>query len=566
MFFMRFYYLFLLIFITGISQEKYPKNYFRPPMDIQLSISGSFGELRPNHFHTGIDFRTEKREGIPIFATADGNISRIKISTGGYGKSIYIDHPNGFTSVYAHLQKAEGNIQTFIVNEQYIQKKYEIELFPKTTDLIIKKGDLIGFSGNTGSSGGPHLHFEIRDTKSENTINPLFFGYDSNMKDTKTPTVLGITAYPLSENSKINGQNKPIIIPISLQEDGSFLASKVLAIGEIGFGINGHDTSDFNYGKNGIYKLETFVNGQSHFTYEFDSFSFDEAKFINNFIDFKTYSIQKQRIQKLFINDYYPKNIIKLAKNKGVLNLGNNLFLNYKIVVQDFHKNIRVINIPISSGVPVLSTPQLPIANSPINLKANQEYSFAKENISVIVPENTFFENFKLNYKIEKNKLTFHDDSVPIQNAYTVTFTEKMEEKEAKKTFIANLENGKSEYNYTFKKENTFTIKTKKLGVFYLAKDEIAPKIYKPNFKDKDVLDAFSSFKLFISDNLSGIKEYNAYLNDQWILMEHENKLNRLTYNFADNKHIKGENKLKVIVTDHCGNSTTFETSFIKNN
>ena len=564
MFFMRFLLVFILFFETIYSQNTYPHDYFRLPLDIPMSISGSFGELRYGHFHTGIDFRTEKREGLPVYAAADGFISRIKISTGGYGKSIYIDHPNGFTTVYGHLQSAEGIIQDSILKQQYTQKKYEVEFFPKPTYLIVKKGDIIGYSGNTGGSGGPHLHFEIRETKTEMIINPLYFGFNQNLKDSTPPQILGILAYPIGENSQVNGSEKPIIVTLSLQKDGTYLATRVLASGTIGFGINTHDTSNFNYGKNGIFKLDTFLNGVPYFSYKFDSFSFDDAKYINNFIDYPLYQSQKQRFQKLFLGNFYPTNIIKTVKNNGLITVANNFTLNYKIVVQDFHNNISVINIPLAYfNAPVSKKNEL--KKTPYFLKALNEHSYTKDGISVFIPEKTFFEDFYINFNVKDNQLTLHDESVAVQNSYTINFdVSTIDLKNQEKMFIGNLDRGNLEYNNTFKKENTFTINTKKLGTFLLSKDSISPKIYKPNFKEGDNMDLVKQLKIYISDNLSGIKEINAYLNGKWILMEYESKLNRLTYNFNDNIHIIGRNDFKIIVSDNLGNSTTFESYFLK--
>lgn len=561
---MKFLIVFLFFGTVSTAQDSFPKDYFRSPMDIPMSISGSFGELRASHFHTGLDFRTEKREGIPVFASADGFISRIKISTGGYGKSIYIDHPNGFTTVYAHLQTANGLIQEYIIKESYAQKKYEIELFPKPTELIVKKGDLIGYSGNTGSSGGPHLHFEFRETKTEKIINPLLFGFDSKLKDTKTPQVLGLVAYPINENSQVNGSQLPVFIGLSLQKDGTYLASKVFASGNIGFGINTHDTSDFNYGRNGIYQLDTFMNGMPYFGYKFDIFSFDEGKYINTFIDYSKYNSQKQRFQKLFYGKYNPDNIIKYKKNDGIINLLSNLSFNYKIVVQDFHGNKIVVNVPISFSKMPITQPRNN-SKTPYFVKAFNEHSYKKDNISVAFPENTFFDDFYLKFDVKNNELYLHDKSVAVQNSFSITFdVTDVPENQREKMFIANLDDGVADYNNTVKKENLFTINTKKLGKFFLYKDEENPKIYKPSFENESNLDDKNSFKIFISDNLSGIKEYNAYLNGNWILMEYENKLNRLTHNLNDKIYQIGNNEFKLIVTDNLGNTTTFESNFTK--
>lgn len=561
---MKFLVVIILFFETIYCQNNYPQDYFRLPLDIDMSISGSFGELRSGHFHTGIDFRTQQREGLPVYATADGFISRIKISTSGYGKSIYIDHPNGFTTVYGHLQRAHDKIQDFIISEQYTQQKYEIENFPKPDVLMVKKGDIIAYSGNTGGSGGPHLHFEIRDTKTENVLNPLLFGFNNNLNDTVSPQIIGVLTYPVGEFSQVNGSEKPLYVPLSLQKDGTYLAGKVLASGKIGFGINTYDTSNFNYGRNGLFKLDTFLNGMPYFSYQFDNFSFNDTKFINNFIDYPLYQTQRQRIQKLFVNSIYANNIIKTVKNNGLIEVSNNYTLNYKIVAEDFHQNKTVLNIPIEySNLPVSQKKE--IKTTPYFLKSTNEHSYAKDSISVFIPENTFFEDFFINFDVKNNQLTLHEETVPVQNNYTISFdVSKINQAEQEKMFIGNLDKGRLEYNNTLKKENTFTINTKKLGVFLLSKDSISPKIYKPNFKEGDNMDKVNDLKIYVSDNLSGVKEINAYLNGKWILMEYESKLNRLTHSFNDKIYQLGKNDFKIIVSDNLGNSTTFESHFIK--
>ncbi|WP_395057577.1 M23 family metallopeptidase [Flavobacterium sp.] len=561
---MRILIVFLFVFNVVFAQEKYPKDYFRSPLDIPLAIAGSFGELRPNHFHSGIDFRTQKKEGFPVYATADGFVSRIKISTGGYGKSIYIDHPNGFTTVYGHLQRAVPAIQNILNAEHYSKKSYEIEIFPKPNEILVKKGDLIAYSGNTGNSGGPHLHFEIRDTKSEKIINPLFFGYDSSYIDTKAPQISEILVYPLSYGAQVNGSPNPVAISLSLQKDGTYLSSKISARGKIGFGINAYDISENNYGKNGVFKLNACLNGMPYYNYEFDSFSFDETKYINDFIDYPRYKFQNQRFQKLFVGNMYANNIIKNTKNNGVIDISSNFTMNYKIVLQDFHGNETIVNIPISyDNLPSRDASEA--LKTAYFLKARNENNYVKEGISVFIPANTFYEDFYLKFDVKNNELLLHDDSVAVSEYMTITFdVSKMVASDKEKMFIANLDGLKNEYNTTLKNDSLFTIKTKKLGKFFLSKDTIAPLVLKPNFIDGANLDKQQTLKVSITDDLSGIASYNAYLNGKWILMEYESKLKRLTHYLSDSVYINGNNKFLIIVKDNLGNSTTFESNFNK--
>jgi murein DD-endopeptidase MepM/ murein hydrolase activator NlpD len=564
MFFMRNLLILFLFFNAAFGQTSYPKDYFRYPLGNTPAISGSFGELRPGHFHSGLDFKTDKQEGLPVYAAADGFISRIRISTSGYGKSIYIDHPNGFTTVYGHLQRTTPEIQAFLDQEHYSKQSYEIDIYLNPKDLIVKKGDIIAYSGNTGGSGGPHLHFEFRETASEKVLNPLLFGFDSLYKDTKAPIVNGIIAYPKDDFSQVNGNLNPVIIPISLQKDGTFLASKVKASGKLSFGINTYDMTDNSFNKFGIYKMETFLNGVPYFNYDFESFSFAETRYINTFIDYSRYENTRQRYQKLFVGNFYPGNIIKFVKNDGVIDVSQNFTATYRIEVQDFFGNKNIITIPIEFSNPTT----LILKNttkSPYFLKSKIDNSYSKDDISVFFKENTFYEDFYLNFDVKNNELFLHDDSVAVKENFVINFdVSKIPVSDREKMFIANLNDGKISYQNTIKNENTFSTWTKSLGKFYLTKDVTAPRISKPNFVEGSNLDNQKTLQVYISDDLSGIKSYNAYLNGNWILMEYESKLNKIFHNLSGNKTIIGKNELKIVVEDNVGNVSTFQSTFTK--
>ena len=274
------------------------------PLDIPIQLAGNFGELRTNHFHAGFDIRTQQKEGLNVYAVADGYISRIKISPYGYGKAIYIDHPGGYTTVYGHLSKGSQTVQDFIVAEQYKQKSSEIDLFPKPGDLPVKKGDLIAYSGNTGGSEGPHLHFEFRDTKTEKIINPMFFGFDKIVLDNKPPVITTLIVYPISADAQVNKSIEPITLSISKMADGTYTSELVKANGTIGFGFAGYDSQDYGSGKNGIFKIVTSDNGNPSYSYTFDSFSFEDTRFVNALIDYPRFKKNGQRIQELF--QYQP--------------------------------------------------------------------------------------------------------------------------------------------------------------------------------------------------------------------------------------------------------------------
>jgi len=558
---MKFVIFFLVYSINFFAQNIYPKDYFRPPMDIPMQLSGNFGELRPNHFHAGFDLKTNKVEGQKIYACADGYVSRIKISIFGYGKAIYITHPNGFVTVYGHLQCATGAIQDYIIAEQYKQKEYEIEVFPKKEELMVKKGDLIALSGNTGGSDGPHLHFEIRNAITEKVINPYFFGFD--IKDSKKPSISSLLVYPIDENSIINESKRPIILGLTLQNDGTYLSDIVFAKGKIGFGVNSFDTDDVSYNNNGVFKTQLFSNDKVVFGYTFNEMAFDETRYINTFIDYSKYKMNKQRVQKLFMKEPYNWSNIEKDESNGIYNIIPNFSQTQTLEISDYYENKTKISIPIQySDKKALIEEDL--KKTPYFVQYKLDSNFEKDNVSVFFPADTFYEDFYLNFDVKNNELFLHEDIVPVHSNFTISIEDKTSTAEQKKKmFIANKKGKKLSYIATKIKGNLFTCKTRNLGQFVLASDTIAPKISisKP-IEGKVVTSKSIQFK--ISDDLSGIQSYAGYINGKWVLFEYESKKNTIIH-FFDNKFVvNSENILKVIVTDNLGNSATFETKFIK--
>lgn len=562
MYFMRIF-LFFLFSSVIYSQNNFPQDYFSPPLDIPMSLSGNFGELRPNHFHAGFDLKTNKVEGLNVYAAGDGYVSRIKISLGGYGKCVYVTHPNGYTTVYGHLQKAVGSIQDKIIEAQYKEQNYEVELYLKPTELPVKKGEIIALSGNTGGSGGPHLHFEFRHTDSEKAINPLYF-FSNKLKDTKKPLVTNLVVYPLNDEAVVNSSMKPLNLNLTLQPNGTYLAEKVKAIGKIGFGITATDYDDVSYNNNGIFKTQVSSNGKVLYEYVFDEMAFDEGHFINAFLDYKRYKTSNQRVQELFMKKEYPLSNIYTKVDNGIFDViaGYNQII--KIEVSDFYDNKTVINIPI-----VYSFQSTIVSNEIFNkdflLKASRENLFEKDNVSIYFPANTFLEDFYLDANINNNILNLHHDTIDAHQYFTISFdVSSIPASEIEKMGIYAFKGNKLSYLATKRKENTLTARTKFLGNFKLSKDSIAPKIAISKPIDGKWVTNQKNITFTISDDLSGIKTYNGYLNGKWMLFEYESKLNRLTHNFEDGIVDEGENNLKLIVSDNVGNSTTFETKFFR--
>jgi murein DD-endopeptidase MepM/ murein hydrolase activator NlpD len=561
------YSIFVLIFFfsaSSFSQEKYPTNYFRSPLDIPIVLSGTFGELRSNHFHSGVDIKTQGKEGFKVYAAADGYVSRIKISQYGFGKAIYVTHLNGYTTVYAHLSAYTDKIEKFVKSIQYKKERYSTgNIFLKDGRFSIKKGEVIAFSGDTGGSGGPHLHYEIRSTETEKIINPMLFGLLP--EDTKPPTIQALMVYPLNTDARINDENLKFRIPIKNNGNGNYTTERIFASGSIGFGINVFDRLNKALNKNGIYSLEMLVNGQRFYYHDLETFSFPESKFINLLIDYKYYKKYKSRIQKTHKVAANKLSIYKNLINNGVIKIKKGLNYTVKIIAKDFKGNRSSIKITVIGKE---STTNLSQQKDSTDYKiiATKFNKFNIDNVTIAFPKNTFYENVFLDFKVEKGIAKIHSPTIPLDKKFTLTFNvSKYSDAEKQQLYIANIEYPKyPRYQFTRKKDSTFFTTTKTLGNYVLKSDKNKPKVKLLYFKNEDWISSLQTLKVKISDIGSGIKNYRATIDDKWILMEYNHKKGILTYKFSDKKLFGSKHIFKIVVSDNVGNTNTLSATFYK--
>lgn len=553
---------FLLIITAAQAQSKIPADFFRNPLNVNLVLSGSFGELRSNHFHSGMDIKTQQREGLDVLAAGDGYVSRINVQHYGYGKALYIQHPNGYTTVYGHLQKFSPEIEAYIKKQQYAKETYEIELFPKEEELKVTSGELVAISGNSGGSGGPHLHFEIRDGQ-QRPMNPYLFGID--IKDTQAPTVNSLWAYPLGEKAHINGSAERQRIKLIPLKDGSYKTEAINACGEIAFGVNTTDKQDGAANNNGIYQINTTLNGDSIFEMNFDRFSFDESRHLNQLIDYEYFSTNKSRISRLYVQPSNPLSVYENVVNNGTLTIQDSLTYMYNIIIRDYVGNERLIRVSIKGEQPTQAITKN-TQETNYFVKANDAFSIEENGIDAYIPKGSLYEDTYLDISFTGDTIHFHKDITPIHSNITLGFdVSNYSEEDKEKMFIARLGyRGRPSYSSTYKKGNRFTTGIRTFGDYTLVADIKPPSIAPVNFKDGQWISSNENIKVRISDDLSGIKSYRATVNGKFILMEYEYKNNTLTHNFSDGVLTETENKLKVIVTDNVGNSTTYEATFFR--
>jgi murein DD-endopeptidase MepM/ murein hydrolase activator NlpD len=544
------------------AQKTIDPNYFSNPLDITMILSGSFGELRNNHFHSGLDIKTQQRSGVPVYAPADGYVSRIKVGHYGYGKALYIKHPNGYSTVYAHLQKFEPAIQDFVKQNQYKKERYEIELFPKENSLLVKKGDLIAYTGNSGSSGGPHLHYEIRDSYSR-PMNPMLFGLE--IPDSKDPSITSVFAYPTSNDASVNNSMTPVKLRIIKQKDGTYKTEKISAYGKIGFGIAATDQQNGAYNKNGVYRIKTSYNGKPKIDIKFEKISFDETRYLNRYIDYTYFKEHKIKIQKLFRQTNNPLSIITQEDDNGFVDVADGFSSNFTIEIKDYQGNLTQIMVPVIGKKDSLVV-KTELPKDLQYIPSESSSTIQRGVFTVDFPKNALYQGRYLDIKTSGDTLHLHRDNIPVHKNISISMDiSNYNTLDKNKLYIAR-QAYKNTFYYTTtrRKNNILTAKTRTLGSYTLFMDTIAPSIKAVNFTDGKWISNNKTLKIKIEDSHSGISSYRATLNGKFILMEYNYKKDVLTYDFNDDIVTDTQNNLRLIVTDNVGNSSTFEAIFFR--
>ena len=549
----------ILLTLFLISFDSYCQtNSFKnsSPLNIPLILSGTFGELRANHFHAGIDIKTNGKEGYQVISLDEGYVDRIRVGTTGYGKALYIKHPNGLTTVYAHLMKFSPKIQSFVKSAQYKKETYEIQLFPKDDEIKVKAGEIIGLSGNTGGSSGPHLHFEIRNSKNQKTINPLYFLDD--IKDDRKPS---IRSFYIFNNNDINPE-KMSRHQIKKINDSVYRSENVYTIGKISFGLNMFDRQSLSYNRNGIYKVAIYKNDTLKFEYNFNELDFEDSKFINLLRDYKTKKEKGITIHRIIKHPESKKSFLSNEYNNGFFNIKNFNDYFFTLKISDHKGNNSYVEIKIT-GKKIKDNF---IKKNGELIKTDQDYLIKLKDKEVIFKKNTLFEDVYLNIKENNDTLYIDKDIYPLRNPFEILYEiNNNDSLLIRQSFISKLNSkGNPTYLITNKKDDKFQVKSSSLGTFFIAKDTLSPEIKPLNFYKGQWISKLKYLKIKVRDDFSGIKKYKGYLNDKWILFEYEPKTNTLTYDFSDIIFKKTKHNLKIYLEDNVGNKKVLKTMFYR--
>jgi hypothetical protein len=569
--------LLLLLIITPLAnlfaQITIPTGYFSSPLNIGLAVNGSFAEIRSNHFHSGIDFPVQQKEGLPVFAVADGVISRIKVSPVGFGNALYIDHPNGFTSVYGHLQKYSDSITDYLRTNQYKLKSFEVDLFPanKKEFIKVRKGQLIGYAGNSGSSGGPHLHFEMRNTKTERIINPMLF--DFRITDNYPPYIDFIKIYPENENSTINNKNETTRFSVKKTGAREYrLSSKdTLSLwGDFSIGVQAFDHHHNQSNRNGFYSMKIYDNQSVFFSMVCDSFSFAESRFINASIDYAANYASGNRILK---SKKLPGNQLSFFNtdfSNGILTFNDEQLHEILISVGDLAGNIINLRFWVKPKKPsgFVQVPEISTADSTILFRYNKINKFETSDLKIELPVGSLYEDMVFTYKIKAGSTGMYSDihylhtaEVPLHNRIKVAIKAgKLPQNLRNKALLVRVnEDGKrSPAGGTY--ENGYIVGNVNIFDGYaIVIDTIAP-VIKPSGENSK---SRSALKFTVSDNFSGISKYKGEVNGKWALVEWDPKNKLMIYRF-DEIAVNGTNTFTLYLEDDKGNESKFSTTFTR--
>ena len=543
------FWLFSILFT--LNSQEYNLN---SPIDLPLNLSGTFGEFRSSHFHYGLDVTTNKKSGYNVYSIDSGSIVRINVSTSGYGKVLYINHPNGLTSIYAHLKEFSPKIQEYIKTQQYLNKSYSIQKFFNNGEIKVNKGDLIGYTGNTGGSSGPHLHFEIRDTKSQNPINPLSFNYKYD--DSNRPIIKSLYVFDEDDSFKKDNPKKYEIKKIN---DSLYIADKIIYSNKIGIGIEVYDRqSKNNYNRNGVYEVKMFLDSVLNFSYKMDKINIDESVFRKIFYDYSLLKTKKKRIQKVYYPPNSKLNFLNHNVNTGIFKSSDKDEKDVLLEVSDWNNNKTYLNFKIEGKTSNLLEKSI----DGIEIATSQKYLIKKNNSEIGFKKNSFFNNVALNIKYKNDTLKIDEDLYPLRKSYNIKIFKQVEDSIIKRQSFIGLinKNGKLSYLKTSNKDNFFSVNSSNLGSFTLSRDSINPEIKALNFSlNKDISNQ-KTIRLRINDKTSGIKSYNVLINNKWALFEYEPKSNLIFHNIDDGIIENGENKITIKVIDGVGNKTEFKS------
>ncbi len=548
-----------IFLFAGITNNTAEAQQLRKPMDIPVLLSGNFGELRSNHFHSGIDFKTQGVEGKPIHSVQDGYVSRISVSPWGYGNGLYITHPDGTTTVYGHLQKFSQKITAYLKEKQYEQESFNVNLSLTPDELPVKEGELVALSGNTGSSGGPHLHFEVRDT--EEPMDPIEY-YKDLIKDTQAPKIQGIMVYSMPGKGVVNGSRRKLELkPVTAKNGKQTLTGKIEAWGEIGLAVKGYDYMDNTSNIYGIKDITLTADSQVIFHSNLDRFAFDESRYLNSFTDFEEWKEHRSFYIKSFVD---PGNRLRFIEslNRGILTIDEPRTYHLTYQLADAFGNTTQLSIQIEGKEQPI--PEVDTENTEL-FHWWSDNRFGAKGIRLTIPKGNLYDDLYFHYSVKEDSAALgathilHNKPVAFHKSAKLSLRLQTDTLENKQQYgIVRLQNGRRSWTGGVYRNGWVDADIKEMGSYTLGQDLVPPTITPLN---PATWVSKQAIALRLSDNLSGVQTYRGEIDGQYVLFEMNSK-SVITYHFDKERLARGKHTLKLVVTDACGNQSTYTYPF----
>ena len=524
------------------------------PLDIPLFLSGNFGELRNDHFHSGIDIKTQGVTGLPVKSVKSGFISRISVSPFGYGRAVYINHPDGTTSVYGHLDHFASKIESAVRDSQYIKESFSVNLNFSAGEFPVKQGEVIAYSGNTGGSGGPHLHFEFRNTRTEKTLDPLP-DFKNLLKDSRPPEIRGLIFFPQPGKGTVNKSVDKQIINLVKNKSGKYVLSKpVKAWGTIGIGIKAFDKMDATTNSYGVKEIQLKVNNAEVYHSVMDGFFFDESRYLNSFIDWEEWKTRQSFFMKSFID---PGNKLGIYRSRlfGLISIQEAKAYHCEYILRDAYGNTATFAFTITG-----EESSIPEEKDILFFPYNRNNIYEGKGIALNIPEGNLYTHVYLNpdtamtdYSVFAPLYSF-ENRVPLHGFCLLTLNITNDSYPNKRKYgVVSIVNNKVVWLGGEYESHKLKVRIRELAPFTVAVDTLPP-VVTPLNPAKWTINKQISFKIF--DDLSGIDFYQGTLDGKFVLFEYDAKNRSLFCKYDAKRMNKGKQTLSLIVRDGVKNET----------
>ena len=572
-----------VILFGSANPDPYPDDYFRAPVGIDMRLAGSFAEMRSNHFHSGLDIKTNGRPGYRIYSAADGWVSRIAVSPSGFGNALYVTHPNGYMTVYAHLERFEEPIASFVKDLQYRQESFDVQYFPERNEFPVSAGDVIAYSGNSGSSSGPHLHFEVRDVRTGWPLHPLLFDFD--VRDTTPPRIYRLKVYADEDGGRVKlhdrqtggvrvldpGESALLDVTRSGDEYRLDRVNLIETEGAVLFGLQTHDYHEGSNNRLGAFRITLNADDERVFQSVLERFSFAQTRYINAHVDFEERSRTGRWVQRSHV---LPGNELPIYETThgGRLELAPGEARSMRYVVEDIRGNSAQLNFEVA-GIARDSTRQAERRSTPFVLKHDAPFSMARTGATLRIPSGAVYRDQPFEYSLNQDRPEgalapvhrIHDEREPVHQAYSLSLAVDAGDlgDTSQLTLARVFSNGRMTWAGGSYANGAVTGNLRAFGSYTVAADREPPTLRLLNMSNGSDMSSRNQIRVRVSDNFSGIGSYAGRIDGKWILFEYDAKYGLLTHTF-DERTGPGEHELELTATDNVGNTRTVNVRFTR--